>query len=81
MATTTYTITAKNAEYAGTVAGVDFARGVGEATDPAPHVLAYFERHGYDVAKKGGRRAPAKTDPKTDPAKTGDGDGSDGPKE
>lgn len=70
---TTYTITAKNDEFAGQVAGVDFAKGVGEAVDPAPHVLAYFERHDYEVAKKGGRRAAAKSDPKT-PAKPGDGD-------
>lgn len=82
---TTYTIKAKNPEFSGEVAGVDFSRGVGEAVDPAPNVLAYFERHDYEVAKKGSRRAPAKPDPKTDPksdrAKTGDGDGSDGPQE
>lgn len=76
---TTYSITAKNPEFAGEVAGVDFARGVGEATDPAPHVLAYFARHGYEVVKKGGRKAPAKTDPKG-PAKDGEQSG-DGPKE
>lgn len=86
---TTYTITAKNAEYSGDVAGVAFSRGVGEAVDPPPNVLAYFERHGYDVAKKiGGRRAAAKPEPKKeenppkdgDPKKDGEQSGN-GPKE
>ncbi|TYK47159.1 hypothetical protein [Actinomadura decatromicini] len=66
---TTYTIKAQNPEYSGEVAGVAFSRGVGEVTDPEPHVLGYFERHGYEVAKKGRRGGAAKpeTDPKTDP--------------
>ncbi|GAA2298324.1 hypothetical protein GCM10010402_66160 [Actinomadura luteofluorescens] len=67
----TYTITAQNGEYSGEVAGISFSRGVGEAVDPAPNVLAYFARHGYEVARKGGRKAaPAKTEAKT-PAKDG----------
>lgn len=33
--------------FTGKVAGVAFADGVGETTDPA--ALAYFERHGYKI--------------------------------
>lgn len=73
---TTYTITAPNEEYTGETAGVAFSRGVGEAVDPAPNVLAYFARHGYEVARKGGRKAPAKADPKG-PAKADGPDGDD----
>ena len=72
---TTYTISAKNTEYAGEVAGVAFSRGVGEAVDLAPNVLAYFERHGYEVARKGGRKpaaAKSESPPKTD-GSSGDG--------
>lgn len=45
----------------GTVAGVTFVDGVGETDDD--NALAYFARHGYDVADdKPARKTRAKSD-------------------
>ena len=41
---------APNKDYTGVTASVPFANGTGETTDP--HLLAWFEEHGYGVEKK-----------------------------
>lgn len=51
-------VTAPVADYTGTVAGVAFEGGVGETTDD--NALAYFRRHGYDVADEKPKRSAAK---------------------
>lgn len=59
--------------YNGKVAGVAFVDGAGETDDP--NAIAYFRRHGYDVAEgedakpKGRRRSPAKKAAAKAPAK------------
>lgn len=51
-------------DFTGEVAGVAFAKGVGETDDPI--ALGYFERRGYTIEKPAEKKAPAKQSaPKT----------------
>lgn len=42
-------VIAPNNQYTGTSAGVSFCNGVGETEDP--HLLHWFQSHGYEVEK------------------------------
>ncbi|MER7361933.1 hypothetical protein [Nonomuraea wenchangensis] len=53
-----YVITTPEPHFTGEVAGVAFAHGRAETTDPAPRVIAYFLRKGYGVQPVDGKGNP-----------------------
>lgn len=57
-----YIITTPEPNFTGEVAGVAFAHGRAESTDPAPRVLAYFLRKGYGVQPVDAHGEPVEPD-------------------
>ena len=59
-------IYAPNKEYTGISAGVPFVNGIGETSDP--HIIEWFETHGYDVEEQEEVGEPTKPEPEPEPA-------------